>query len=107
MEKEKKALIKNFKTVIEDLMDHYEEYTEAEKSQIKEIFQKVSELNTILDKYDIETEFDWQDYFDTVCKCFGASWSQIKILDKKETSKYKNQVNIKWRQLKWQVKRKN
>ena len=73
MEKEKKALIKNFKTVIEDLMDHYEEYTEAEKSQIKEIFQKVSELNTILDKYDIETEFDWQDYFDTVCKCFGAS----------------------------------
>ena len=64
MSKEKKELIKKFKVVIEDLMDNYEEYTEEEKAQIKEIFQKVADLNTILDKYDIEVKFDWQEYLD-------------------------------------------
>ena len=29
MQKEKKELIKSFKVVIEDLMDHYEEYTDC------------------------------------------------------------------------------
>ena len=60
MSKEKKELIKKFKVVIEDLMDNYEEYTEEEKAQIKEIFQKVAELNTILDKYDLDVEVDGQ-----------------------------------------------
>ena len=73
MEKEKKVLIKNFKTAIEDLLDHYEDYTEAEKKQIKELFQKVSDLNAILDKYDIETEFAWQEYFDSISRYFGAN----------------------------------
>ena len=63
MQNEKKELLKNFKTVIDDLMDHYEEYTDEEKTKIKEIFQKVAELNTILDKYDIEVKFDWKEYF--------------------------------------------
>ena len=58
MKKEKKELIKNFKTVVEDLLDNYEEYTDEEKAQIKELFQKIAELNKILDKYDI----DWKDY---------------------------------------------
>ena len=62
MKNEKKELIKKFKVVIDDLMDHYEEYTDAEKKQIQEIFQKVAELNTILDKYDIEVKFDWEEY---------------------------------------------
>ena len=44
-------------------MDHYEEYTDEEKAQVKEIFQKVADLNTILDKYDTEEKFDWQEYF--------------------------------------------
>ena len=73
MEKEKKVLIKNFKTVIEDLLDNYEKYTEEEKAQIKELFQKVSDLNAILDKYDIETEFRWQEYCDSVGRYFGAN----------------------------------
>ena len=73
MEKEKKELIKNFKVVIEDLLDHYEQYNEEEKVQIKELFQKVCDLNTILDKYDIETDFDWQAYFDIVSRYFGAN----------------------------------
>ena len=66
MQSEKKELLKKFKTVIDDLMDHYEEYTDEEKAQIKEIFQKVAELNTILDKYDIEVKFDWNEYFTLV-----------------------------------------
>ena len=70
MKSEKKELIKNFKIVIEDLLDNYEKYTDEEKAQIKEIFQKIAELNTILDKYDIETEFDWQEYVDSVARYF-------------------------------------
>ena len=63
MQNEKKELLKKFKIIVDDLMDHYEEYTDEEKAQIKEIFQKVAELNTILDKYDIEVKFDWNEYF--------------------------------------------
>lgn len=73
MEKEKKVLTKNFKTLIEDLLDNYEKYTAEERDQIKALFQKASELNAILDKYDIETEFDWQGYFDSVSRYFGAN----------------------------------
>ena len=62
MQNRKKELLKKFKAVIDDLMDHYEEYTDEEKAQINEIFRKVTELNTILDKYDIEVEFDWNEY---------------------------------------------
>ena len=63
MKTEKKELIKKFKVVIDDLMDNYEEYTEEEKAQIKEVFQKVADLNTILDKYDDEeVKMDWQAY---------------------------------------------
>ena len=73
MEKEQKVLIKNVETVIEDLLDNYPRYTEKEKAQIQELFQKLSDLNTILDKYDIETEFNWQEYFDSVSRYFGAN----------------------------------
>ena len=62
MKNEKKELIKKFKVVIDDLMDHYEEYTDAEKKQIQEIFQKVAELNAVLDKYDIQVSVDWEEY---------------------------------------------
>ena len=73
MNKEKKELVKKFKAVIEDLMDNYEEYTDEEKAQIKEIFQKVAELNTILDKYDIEAKFDWNEYFTLLGQCFDST----------------------------------
>ena len=71
MKKEKKELIKKFKIVIEDLMDNYEEYTDEEKAQIKEVFQKVAELNTILDKYDIEATIDWEEYSAAYNHYFG------------------------------------
>ena len=73
MKNEKKELLKKFKRIIDDLMDHYEEYTDAEKAQIKEIFQKTAELNTILDKYDIELEFDWNEYCTLVGQCFDLT----------------------------------
>ena len=73
MHKEKKELLKKFKTVIDDLMDHYEEYTDEEKTKIKEIFQQVSELNAILDKYDIDVHFDWDEYFSLVGQYFGTT----------------------------------
>ena len=73
MQNEKKELLKKFKAVIDDLMDHYDEYTPEEKAKIKEIFQKVAELNTILDKYDIEVKFDWNEYFTLLGHCFDAS----------------------------------
>ena len=70
MKKEKKQLMKMFKVVVADLLDNYESYTEEERNQIKEIFQKVASLNNILDKYDIEKENFWKEYCDLVGKCF-------------------------------------
>ena len=63
MKNEKKELLKKFKSIIDDVMDHYEEYTDEEKAQIKEIFEKAAALNTILDKYDIDVKIDWEEYF--------------------------------------------
>ena len=73
MQDEKKQLVKSFKTLIEDLLDHYEKYTDEEKAQVKEIFEMASELNVILDKYDIEYGFDWQEYFGSVSRYLGAN----------------------------------
>mgnify|MGYP006992203500 CR=1 FL=1 len=72
MKNEKKVLLKKFKLVIDDVMDHYEEYTDKEKAQIKEIFQKVADLNTILDKYDIDIKLDWEEYAAVYSQYFGT-----------------------------------
>jgi hypothetical protein len=69
---EKKDLVKGFKKVIEDLLDNYDKYTDEEKAKVKEIFVKASELNTILDKYDVEHKFDWQEYFIAVGQYFDT-----------------------------------
>ena len=72
MKNEKKELLKKFKLVIDDVMDRYEEYTDEEKAQIKEIFQKVADLNTILDKYDIDIKLDWEEYAAVYSQYFGT-----------------------------------
>ena len=74
MQNDKKELLKNFKLVIDDLMDNYEKYTDEEKAQVKEIFQKVADLNAIFDKYDIETKFDWNAYIVAVGQCFNSMY---------------------------------
>ena len=72
MANEKKELIKNFKEIIDDLMDNYEQYTDEEKAQIKEIFEKTVALNTILDKNDIEPKFNWEEYVLAVGQYFDT-----------------------------------
>ena len=72
MQNEKKELLKSFKVVIEDLLDNYEKYTDEEKAQVKEIFQKVATLNTILDKYDVDTKMSWQEYFAAINQYFDT-----------------------------------
>ena len=69
--KEKKDLLKKFKVVIDDIMDNYEEYTDEEKAQIKEVFQKVADLNTLLDKYDIDAKIEWEEYLAACGQYFG------------------------------------
>ena len=71
MKKEKKELVKKFKVVIEDLLDNYEQYTDEEKAQIKEIFQKVAELNKVLDKYDVAKADYWTEFFTAYGEFFG------------------------------------
>ena len=71
MKSEKKELVKKFKVVIDDLMDNYEEYTDEEKMKIKEIFQKVAELNEILDRYDVDAKRDWEEYSAAFGQYFG------------------------------------
>jgi hypothetical protein len=73
MKSEKKELIKKFKIVIEDLLDNYEKYTDEEKAQIKDLFEKVTDLNAILDKYDIERKFDWTEYLTACGQYFDAT----------------------------------
>lgn len=73
MKTEKKELLKKFKVVIDDLLDHYEQYTDEEKAQIKDIFQKVADLNTILDKYDIEKKVDFSEYLVAIGQYFDST----------------------------------
>ena len=70
MQNEKKEFIKKFNVVIEDLLDNYDKYSDEEKAQIKELFEKVADLNKILDKYDIESEVNWDEYWGTVSQYF-------------------------------------
>ena len=66
-------MLKKFKVIVDDLMDHYEEYTDEEKTQIKGIFQKVADLNAVLDKYDIDVSSNWEEYCDLVSRYFVAA----------------------------------
>ena len=72
MKKEKKELVKKFKVVIEDLLDNYENYTEEEKAQIKDVFQKVVDLNKVLDKYDVAKESYWTEFFNAYGQFFNT-----------------------------------
>ena len=73
MKKEKKELLKNFKAVIADLLDNYEQYTDEEKAQIKEIFEKAAKLNTVLDKYDVEKGAYWMEFFAAYGQFFNTT----------------------------------
>ena len=70
---EKKELLKKFKALIDDLLDNYDKYTDEEKAQVREIFQKTAELNKILDKYDIERRIDWSEYLVSIGNYFDST----------------------------------
>ena len=70
MKNEKQELIEKFNALIEDLLDHYEEYTAEEKAKIKEIFQMTADLNAILDKYDIEKPMVWPEFLSAFDRYF-------------------------------------
>ena len=63
---DKNELTKQFNVLIEDLLDNYDKYTDEEKAQVKDLFNKAAELNAVLDKYDVEHKFDWKGYFVTL-----------------------------------------
>ena len=69
---EKKELVRGFKTIIEDLLDNYDKYTDEEKAKVKELFLKASELNRVLDKYDVEHQIDWDQYFTLAGRYFDS-----------------------------------
>ena len=69
---DKKQLAKGFKIIIDDLLDNYDKYTDEEKDQIADLFKQASELNVLLDKYDIKTQFDRNGYFIVFGRCFDA-----------------------------------
>ena len=56
--------------IVRQLMSAGKNVSEAE---IGEIFKKVAELNTILDKYDIEVKFDWNEYFTLLGQCLDGT----------------------------------
>ena len=70
--KEKKELIKKFNAVVEDLLDNFDKYTDEEKAQVKEVFQKAAELNVVLDKYDIERKPYWTEFLNAYGQYFNA-----------------------------------
>ena len=78
MKKEKKELLKKFKVVIEDLLDNYEIYTDEEKTKIKEIFEKVADLNKVLDKYDFNSDdMDRKNYWIEYLAVYGQFFSPV------------------------------
>jgi hypothetical protein len=72
MKKERKELMKKFDAVIEDLLDNFDKYTAEEKQQIRDVFNKVAELNKALDKYDVETKITWMDYVESMNQYFDV-----------------------------------
>ena len=52
-------------------MDNYENYTDSERAQIKEVFQKVAQLNGLLDKYDTAKKSYWVEFLDSYGQFFN------------------------------------
>ncbi|MBO5776935.1 MAG: hypothetical protein J6V77_04885 [Clostridia bacterium] len=72
MKKERRVLLKKFSAVVKDLLDNYDQYTDEEKEQVKSVFQKAVELNTVLDKYDVVEKLYWKEFIDAYGKYFES-----------------------------------
>ena len=72
MKKERKELMKKFDAVVEDLLDNFDKYTEEEKQQIRDVFNKVAELNKALDKKKKKKKITWMDYVESMNQYFDV-----------------------------------
>ena len=54
--KGKKELEEQFAKLIEDILDHYEEYVNDDKQKVKTLLDDLIKLNEYLNKYDEEPE---------------------------------------------------
>ena len=72
MKKERRVLLKKFSAVVKDLLDNYDQYTDEEKEQVKSVFQRAVELNTVLDKYDVTEKLYWKEFIDAYGKYFES-----------------------------------
>ena len=48
----KKDLIRAVKNLIEDIFDHYDDYSVSDKQKVQELMNQMANLNLALDSYD-------------------------------------------------------
>lgn len=67
----KNTLIKTFEKVVNDIMDHYDDYTEAEKQEIKKFYEYAINLNSKLEHYDKKKNI-FEKFVDAFLNFFGG-----------------------------------
>jgi len=55
MTKDKKNVVIGYNSIVKDLLDNYDKYTNTEKQAVKNVLIDMYNLNRTLDKYDIKT----------------------------------------------------
>ena len=66
----KKDLINRSKNLIEDIFDHYDDYSPEDKAKVEELMTDMGSLNQYLDKYDKKKSV-WEKFIESVGKFFG------------------------------------
>ena len=60
MSKDRKNIVIGYNHIIEDMLDNYDRYTDAEKKAIKKALSELYNLNRLLNKYDKNPRV-WED----------------------------------------------
>ncbi len=66
----KKDLIKKSEDLIEDIFDHYDNYSQEDKERVEKFMNDMASLNQYLDKYD-KKKSAWEKFIESVGKFFG------------------------------------
>lgn len=66
----KKDLIKKSEDLIEDIFDHYDDYSPEDKDRVEKLMTDMGSLNQYLDKYDKKKSI-WEKFIESVGKFFG------------------------------------
>ena len=59
MSKQSKNLKKAYSNVIDDIFDNFDKYTDEEKSLVQRELSHLENLNSLLEKYDKKSLFEW------------------------------------------------